>query len=78
MNYKLPILTFLLGVVITLFVMSFFIHKEDNGKITRWSLMTFTEKISVYQSWYKDSIISGTIDRIINIRYFAFLGLHAI
>lgn len=44
MNYKLPLLTFLLGVLITSFVMSFFIHKKDRSKTTRWALMSFTEK----------------------------------
>lgn len=46
MNYSLPLLTFLLGVSITIFVMSFFIRKQDQDKpkTTRWALMTFTEK----------------------------------
>lgn len=46
MNYKLLISAFLLGVTVTLFVMSFFICKKDKDKpkITRWALMTFTEK----------------------------------
>ncbi len=46
MNYKLPFLTFLLGVIVTLFVMSFFICKKDKDKseTTIWALMTLTEK----------------------------------